>query len=469
MVQCRLTTFHGNDPKIPVSSSRCRVTPCGKETPSFNISRILVVPKLKVADVYVDWPRLKRRWPHLRELDIPAIDTNQVGCFIGINVPKALLQLENGTLSEEEPIGILTQFGWSVISDIPITCMGERLENCQALSLREDKADEAIQELWTPEFFTSRAERQAYSNEQEKRALKILETTVRYLGDRYEIGLPWKSDDVYLPNNLASALRRLYATESRFQLYAEHGRRYTKAIEANMKNGFARRLTKTELEGPIGRTWYVPHFLVTHQNKQDKPRLVFDAASRHNGVSLNDALINGPSLLTDLHDLLVIFRVRPCAVSMDIEKMFLQVRVKEEDQSAFRFLWSSPGSGGPPLEFQMMVEIFGASSSPTSCACVLRQTGKDNPAYGDVSEKIIANFTSTIILTRLTTSQPQKELSSLDGAAKKRRLQTDTCHDLIDGALVIFSPRRASWPRDECRPGRTTDGEDARAFVARRI
>jgi hypothetical protein len=76
--------------------------------------------------------------------------------------------------------------------------------------------------------------------------LKILETTVRYLGDRYEIGLPWKSDDVYLPNNRASSLRRLYATENRFRLDAENGRRYTKAVEANMENGFARHLTKTE-------------------------------------------------------------------------------------------------------------------------------------------------------------------------------------------------------------------------------
>jgi hypothetical protein len=34
MVLCRLTTLHGNDAKIPVSSSRCRITPCGKKTPS---------------------------------------------------------------------------------------------------------------------------------------------------------------------------------------------------------------------------------------------------------------------------------------------------------------------------------------------------------------------------------------------------------------------------------------------------
>jgi hypothetical protein len=150
-----------------------------------------------------------------------------------------------------------------VIGEIPDTCIGERLENCQTLSLREDRADEAIQELWTPEYFTSRAEHQAHLYQQEKRALKILETTIRYLGDRYEIGVTMEADDFHLPNNRASALRRLYAAENRFRLDAVHGRCYTEAIEANMKNGFARRLAKTELKGPAGRTWYVPHFLVT--------------------------------------------------------------------------------------------------------------------------------------------------------------------------------------------------------------
>lgn len=92
-LQCRLTTFHGNDPKVPVSSTSCRITPCERGTPSFNISWVLVVPKLVVADVYVDWPKEKMKWSHLRELNIPAIDSNQVGCFIGTNAPQALLQL----------------------------------------------------------------------------------------------------------------------------------------------------------------------------------------------------------------------------------------------------------------------------------------------------------------------------------------------------------------------------------------
>ncbi len=93
-----------------------------------------------------------------------------------------------------------------------------------------------------------------------------------------------------------------------------------------------------------------------------------------------------------MHDLLVIFRERPYGVSMDIEKMFLQVRVREEDQPAFRFLWRRPGSDGPPISYQMMVEIFGAASSPTSRAFVLRRTAEDNPEFQDIAHKVKENF-----------------------------------------------------------------------------
>jgi len=86
------------------------------------------------------------------------------------------------------------------------------------------------------------------------------------------------------------------------------------------------------------------------------------------------------------------FRENPVAVSMDIEKMFLQIRVREEDQSVFRFFWRRPGEGGPPIAYQMMVEVFGASSSPTSAAFVLHRTADDNPSFKDVAEKVKTNF-----------------------------------------------------------------------------
>lgn len=60
--------------------------------------------------------------------------------------------------------------------------------------------------------------------------------------------------------------------------------------------------------------------------------------SKHGGVCLNDALINGPLLITNLHDLLLQFRERPYAVSMDIAKC------------SFRSKWRRPAGLSFPLE-----------------------------------------------------------------------------------------------------------------------
>jgi hypothetical protein len=159
-----------------------------------------------------------------------------------------------------------------------------------------------------------------------------------------------------------------------------------------MDMGFARRLQMNELKGQEGKTWYVPHGLVEQPNKPDKPLLVFNVRSKFNNICLNDALHNGPLLMTDMLDVLFFFREKPHAVSMDINKMFLQVRVRPEDQTVFRFSWRQPGDPGPLIAHQMSVLIFGASSSPTCAAYVLRRIVENHPEYADVAELITKKF-----------------------------------------------------------------------------
>ncbi|XP_046642634.1 uncharacterized protein LOC124327680 [Daphnia pulicaria] len=50
--------------------------------------------------------------------------------------------------------------------------------------------------------------------------------------------------------------------------------------------------------------------------------------------------------------------------------MFIKVRFREEDQAAFHYFWRRPGDSGPPVTYQMMVDMFGAASSPTSYATI---------------------------------------------------------------------------------------------------
>ena len=92
-------------------------------------------------------------------------------------------------------------------------------------------------------------------------------------------------------------------------------------------------------EPPPQSMWYLPHHPVTNPNKLEKVRRIANAASKFRGESLNPNLSTGPDLLNNLVGVLLRFREHPVAVLSDIEGMFMQITVRQEDQSTLCFLW----------------------------------------------------------------------------------------------------------------------------------
>ena len=80
---------------------------------------------------------------------------------------------------------------------------------------------------------------------------------------------------------------------------------------------------------------YIPHHNVSTSSMF---RIVFDCSFKFNGKSLNDRLLVGPGLSSNLLAVLLRFRESPTAVVADIKAMFSQVFVDRCDQDAFRFL-----------------------------------------------------------------------------------------------------------------------------------
>ena len=63
----------------------------------------------------------------------------------------------------------------------------------------------------------------------------------------------------------------------------------------------------------------------------------------------------------------------------NIEAMFYQVRVADADCTYLRFLWRRDGNLQSELEeYQMVVHIFGAASSPSCSNFALHKTAEDN-------------------------------------------------------------------------------------------
>ena len=147
--------------------------------------------------------------------------------------------------------------------------------------------------------------------------------------------------------------------------------RYMTTIFDDMDKGYIAAVTNQDAKN----IWYLPHHPVINKQKPDKIRRVTNAASKYKGVSLNDALLTGPDLLCNLHGLLLRFRQYKVAVTADIEAMFMQVGIREEDQDALRFLWSD-NDQERTSKYQRL--IFGATCSPACAIFVLQKCANDN-------------------------------------------------------------------------------------------
>ncbi|XP_070554735.1 uncharacterized protein [Ptychodera flava] len=120
-----------------------------------------------------------------------------------------------------------------------------------------------------------------------------------------------------------------------------------------IEKGYAIQVPNDELDRDDGKVWYIPHHGVYHPKKPEKIRVVFDCSAKFQGVSLNNLLLQGPDLTNNLLGVLLRFRQEPIALMADIEAMFHQVKVREEDSDCLRFYWWPDGNiESPPRVYK---------------------------------------------------------------------------------------------------------------------
>ena len=129
-----------------------------------------------------------------------------------------------------------------------------------------------------------------------------------------------------------------------------------------LTKGYAEEVPDDKIERK-SKVWYLPHHAVITEKKPDKLRIVFDCASKYQGESLNDKCFQGPDLNNSLLNVLLRFRQHQYAIMSDIEAMYYQVRVPEDDRDALRFLWFD--DDGSLIHYRMTCHVFGG----VWCAC----------------------------------------------------------------------------------------------------
>ena len=367
-----IKTFGDTSPKI----TTCEIVQVGllcKDGAEF-IMHAYVVPVIctpisnQVLSAAID------KYEHLRGLDLAdycegdALDIDKtVGILVGADYYWSLVGNRVIRGDRRGPVAMETKVGWVVSG--PTEMVSENsyshlLKIDANVIEREDGLLNEIKNFWNNESIGIK------NNMIEQGVLEKFEEDVRFVDNRYEIKLPFKEGHSPVPDNYSLTRKRLTTQLSRLKEDEEIAQKYDKVIREQLSEGIIERVNESESIAPkVGMITYLPHHQVLRPERETtKLRVVFDASAKWKGegLSLNDVLDPGPSLLPLLYDILLRFRVGKVVLIGDIEKAFLNISIAPEHRDFLRFLWVDDVNPDNPevITYRFRRLCFGLVSSP---------------------------------------------------------------------------------------------------------
>ena len=265
------------------------------------------------------------------------------------------------------PVAVSSAFGYLLSGPIHSTQRrGEYVQTFHIATVKtpDTELDNLITSFWDLEAVgvhdtIKSSELKVAQNEQYTQYIDHCLTTE---DGRYTAKLPWKPDHPTLPTNYQAANTRTRNMIAK--LPNELVKVYNNILNDQMNKGFIEKVTDDTPD--IGH--YLPHLSVKKDSESTPIRIVYDcsATTGKNQPSLNQYLDTGPPLLNSLTSILLRFRANPIALTADIEKAFLQIRLHETDRKYTKFLWltDSTDINSPFETFQFKSVLFGATCSP---------------------------------------------------------------------------------------------------------
>ncbi|XP_055591417.1 uncharacterized protein LOC129743407 [Uranotaenia lowii] len=314
---------------------RIQISPRGSNT-KIQMWNVHTVNRLNLPSQSMNTSIMRSKFKHLKGLPVDSYAAEEPKLLIGLDHADLLYPIESRKGLPGEPIAVRSALGWSVFGPV-----GDELpvaEYCNVHRCACENLDERLRQFYAIEEAGIDIGNQP-EKDADRRAREILEATTTRIGKRFETGLLWRTSDVKFPSSsYAMAEKRLRSLEHRLAKSEELRDNVHSQINQYIQKGYAHiaseeELTKTSPE----KTWYLPVNIVLNPKKPNKVRLVWDAAAKIEGVSLNSLLLKGPDLLTALPTVLSRFRERNIGFGGDIAEMFHQVRIRNDDKHAQRF------------------------------------------------------------------------------------------------------------------------------------
>jgi len=338
---------------------------------------------------------VRTRYQHLvlayPEFDNPGI----VDMLIGGDLYPMILQPKADIIHTPGlPSAMHTNLGWIIVGSLrDSTSLPLMSLTISAIPV----INETLQQFWRVEEPTI----PVHSTTEDERCEEwFCKTVSRDTSGRFCVALPFRSrinahrdlnQDLATHRSIGSsrtmALNRLYNIERRLAKDPELYSAYRSFIDDYLSLGHMRVADKP------GKYFIPHHAVVKRVNGNMKIRVVFDASAKSStGFSLNDCLATGPKLQSDITDILLRSCFHKYMFIADIEKMYRQIRVQDDDCVYQHILWRNSPSD-EVQEFELCTVTYGVNAAPFLAIRCLHQLDLENGSEFPLAKNLLVTST----------------------------------------------------------------------------
>ncbi|XP_062704294.1 uncharacterized protein LOC134286658 [Aedes albopictus] len=329
-----------------------------------------------------------------------------VDLLIGAEHFFEILKQAQMKLSAELPALHETQFGWVVAGAMEDS--GDEVVNVLCAT-NEDPLLKSIQRFFEQEELP---EEKVQTSEEEAIEEHFSKTYRREEDGRFVVQLPFRESINQLGDSRSLAMKRFLASERRLANQPEMKGMYQAFIREYEGLGHCHEIREVD-DPPNQQNYYFPHHAVLKPSSTStKLRVVFDGKAKANGLSLNEVLMVGPKIQSDLFSILLRFRKHIYAFSADVEKMYRQVKIDSSQTHYQRIFWRDN-----PMEPVRVMELSTVTygTSPASFLAVrsVVQLARDERVqFPEAAEAILEDCYMDDILSGASTLASATQLRS---------------------------------------------------------
>lgn len=325
-------------------------------------------------------PKMMNEWKHLDNLqlaDPQYLSDEPIDLLFGIDIYAAIVK--SGVIKNEphQPIAQNSEFGWLVFGTMAD-------EQSAKIQISHISLSNQLEKFWINEEV---AIERTLTEEEAKCVAHFSQNVTQNKDGQIVVALPF-SENTNSPNFLGSseylARKRWEQTEKRCKRDLKYRERYNAEMQSYIDLGH---MTPCD---DYRDGYFIPHHAVIRENSTTtKQRTVYDASAKTtNGFSLNDRLLNGPTIQPELFDTFIRWRKHKIALVADVEKMYRQILVRPEDRKYQKILFRF--SENEPLQaYQLNTVTFGMKSSPyLAIASTFHLAEKHQTEFSNASKRI---------------------------------------------------------------------------------